>query len=49
MLSAKALLGRDDLAARVEIILIPQQALHTGAQQFLFFRELDVHPGAFVR
>ena len=44
LLAAKALLARDDLAAGVEIILIAQQALDAGSQQFLLFRELDIHP-----
>jgi hypothetical protein len=49
MPATETLLGRDDLAARLEIILIAQQALHAGPQQFLLFRELDIHARAFVR
>ena len=44
LLAAVALFARDDLAARVEIILVAQQALNAGSQQLLLFRELDIHP-----
>ena len=43
VLAAKAFVGRDDLAARVEIVLIPQQSLNAASKQFLFFRQLNVH------
>jgi len=44
LLAAKTLLARDDLAAGVEVVLVAQQPLHGGPQQFLLFRELDIHP-----
>ena len=44
LFAADPLFTRDDLASRVEVILAAQQALDAGSQQFLFFRELDIHP-----
>ena len=44
LLAAPAFFAGDDLAARVETILIAQQALDARPQQFLLFRELDIHP-----
>src|SRR6516164_6311510 len=44
LLAAETVLAREDLAARVEIITVAQQALNAGSQQFLLFRELDIHP-----
>ena len=41
--AAKALIGRDDLAAFIEIILIAQKPLNAGTQQFLLFRQLNIH------
>src|SRR5690349_20458764 len=44
MRPAPALVGCHDLPAGVEIIAIAQQPLDAGSKQFLFFRELDIHP-----
>jgi hypothetical protein len=44
LLAAEAVLAGNDVAAGVEIILVAQQALDAGTQQFLLFRELYVHP-----
>src|SRR5215831_15342713 len=43
-LAAKTFFGRDNLAAGIEIVLVAQQALDAGSQQFLLFRVLYVHP-----
>lgn len=44
MLAAPAFFARHDLAPRVEAIQVAQLALDAGSQQFLLFRELDIHP-----
>jgi hypothetical protein len=41
--AAEALFGSEDLAARIESVCVPQQALKAGSQQFLLFCQLDVH------
>src|SRR5258706_5835187 len=43
MLSAPALFARNDLAARVEVVLIAEQPLKAIAQQLLFICKLNVH------
>jgi len=43
VLSAPAVFGRDDLAACVEVILVPQQTLDAAAQEFLLFCKLNIH------
>ena len=44
LLPAETFLACNDLAPRLEIILVAQQALDAGPQQFLLFRELNIHP-----
>ena len=44
VLAAPAFIRRNNFSAFVEIVLITQEALNAGAEQFLFFRQLDIHP-----
>src|SRR5207244_6031167 len=41
--AAPAFFARNDLAALVEIVLVAQEALNAGPEQFLFFRQLNIH------
>src|SRR5260370_9624916 len=43
MPSAPAFFGRDDLAARVDIILVTEQALNAIAQELLVLCKLNIH------
>ncbi|MGY4617729.1 hypothetical protein ACVWZ4_002956 [Bradyrhizobium sp. USDA 4472] len=41
--AAVTFLAHHDLAASIEVIVVAQQALNAGSEQFLLFRELDIH------
>ena len=43
MLSAPALLGRDDLAACFKIVLVTEEPLKAAPQKLLFVCKLNVH------
>ena len=44
VLAAPAFIRRNNFSTLVEVILLAQEALNAGAEQFLFFRQLDIHP-----
>src|SRR5207244_11969238 len=41
--AAPAFIARNDLAALVEIVLLAQKPLNAGTEQFLLFRQLNIH------
>src|SRR6476661_7807864 len=45
MLSAPAFFGCNDLAARVEVVLVAEQALNAVTQELLFICKLNIHLG----